>query len=174
MCCETNTLGVLKLEFPNESHKTAYEKLIKEWWEAEIIPTSPQRLFAWKDFEEFLQDETNCEWWINATLFFLFEDVKNEILWALHLRHSIDSPKLSNYWWHIWYWIAPKYRRNWYATKILELWLIESKKLWIKKVMIWAKIDNIWSNKVIVKNGWVFERIAEHEWNKYNIYWIEL
>jgi hypothetical protein len=36
----------MRLEFPNESHKNSYKKLIKEWSEAENVPTAPSKLFA--------------------------------------------------------------------------------------------------------------------------------
>jgi predicted acetyltransferase len=55
---------------------------------------------------------------------------------------------------------------------MLELWLIEAKKLWIQKALLTCDIDNIWSNKVILKNGWVFERVTID--GTVNRYWIEL
>jgi len=169
---------MLKLVFPNITHKNAYEKMIKEWWKIEKIPNSPTRLFVWKDFEEFLQiitkDITDCEWWVNATLFFLIEDWNDDIIWALHLRHSINNPKLSSFWWHIWYWIAPKYRKKWYCTKMLELWLQEAKKLWIEKLLICCDETNLWSMKVIINNWWIFESKIKHDWIISDRYWIEI
>jgi hypothetical protein len=43
-----------KLELSNKTHKNSYEKLIKEWSEAEQIPTSPWLLFSKNDYEELL------------------------------------------------------------------------------------------------------------------------
>ncbi len=164
----------MKLEFPNETHKPAYEKLIEQWEKVEKIPTSPYPLFLWNNFEEFLniikKNISNSDSPVNSHLFFLCDWGK--ILWAIEIRHHIDLPDFNEKYWHIWYWIAPEFRKKWYGTKILELWLIEAKKLWILKVMIGCYIDNIWSNKVIEKNWWVFERKTK-DWEA-NRYWVEL
>ncbi len=164
----------LKLEFPSEKHKKQYNKVIKEWGEKESIPTSPMRFFFWDNYKNFLStiknDKTNNENWVNSHLFFLIKN--NDILWSLQIRHTIEHPNLIEDWWHIWYWIAPKFRKKWYATKMLELWLIEARKLWLKKVLITCDINNIWSRKVIKKNWWIFERLTK-DWTK-NRYWIQL
>jgi predicted acetyltransferase len=147
--------------------------LIKQWGEVESIPTSPWILFEWDNFEEFLRiiekDIYNSPW-VNAHFFFLSDG--KEIVWAIQIRHHINHPNLIEKWWHIWYWIAPKFRRKWYWTKILELWLIEAKKLWIKRVMIWCNPNNIWSNKIIKSNWGIFERVTKC-WEG-NRYWVEL
>lgn len=165
---------MLQLQFPNTTHKKAYEKLIKDWWEAEKIPTPPSRLFAWKDFEEFLSivenDISNNLNWVNSHLFFLVD--WDEILWSIQVRHTINHPNLIEKWWHIWYWVSPKHRQKWYATIMLELALKEAKKIWLEKVLITCDINNIGSNKVIQKNWWIFERIATD--GEINRYWIDL
>ncbi len=164
----------LRLEFPNESHKEMYEKMVLEWWEMEKIPIDPERLFTWNNYQEFLdtiiQDITNSDLWVNAHLFFLVNDT--EILWALQIRHHINTPNLLENWWHIGYGIAPKHRRKWYATQMLKLWLLEAKKLWLDKVMISCNIDNVWSRKVIENNSWVFERFNK-DWDLRR-YWIDI
>jgi predicted acetyltransferase len=44
-----------KLQFPNISHKAEYLSMIAEWKAFETTPTSPGRLFAGENYEEFLQ-----------------------------------------------------------------------------------------------------------------------
>ena len=157
-----------------------YDKLIKEWWKAEEIPVSPRVLFKGKDFKQFLEITKNMisntdKTLVNSSLFLLTDGI--EILGAIDIRHHINHPNLIEIWWHMWYWIAPKHRKKWYATKMLELWLIEAKKLWLKRILITCHIDNIWSNKVIIKNWWVFERISSKRISKdwyYNRYWFNL
>ncbi len=164
----------LRLVFPTENHKNLYNKHIKEWWDYKKSMFAPSRLFYWNKFDEFLKavkdDLIKSIQWVNAHLFFLIEE--DEIIWAIQIRHHINHPNLIEDWWHIWYWIAPKYRKKWYATKMLELWLIEVKKLWINKVLITCDINNIWSSKVIINNWWVFERLSK-DWTKKR-YWINL
>lgn len=168
---------MLKLEFPNIGHKEVYEKLKKEWWDVEKIPTSPSILFEWNNYKEFLKwvedDVLGLNWWIKGHLFFLVDDETNEILWWVQIRHTIEHPNLFENWWHIWYGIAPKFRRKWYATKMLELALLKLKELLLNldKVLITCDIDNIWSSKVIEKNWGVFERITEI-WKKR--YWVDV
>lgn len=165
---------MLKLEIPNITHKNAYEILIKEWSEAEKIPTSPKRLFSGNNFYEFLKiienDISNNEDWVNAHLYFLIEN--EEILWAIHLRHDLIIPKFLEMHWHIWYWIAPKHRMKWYAKIMLELVLNEAKNLWLNKVLVSCNIDNIASEKVIQKNWGIFERLTID--GKIKRYWINL
>ena len=164
----------LKLEFPIKKHKQFYYNHIKEWWNYENSIIAPSRLFYWDNFEDFLKavtdDVINSNQWANAHLFFLIEEC--EIIWAIQIRHHINHPNLIEEWWHIWYWIAPKFRKKWYATKMLELWLIETKKLWLEKILITCNIDNIWSSKVILNNWWIFERLTKN-WLKKR-YWIDL
>jgi len=165
----------LKLEFPEIKHKKEYLKMIKEWWKMEDLSSmSPWRLFEWATFEDFLnkikKDKTDAEF-VNAHLFLLVNE-NDEILWWIQIRHHINHPNLIENWWHIWYWIAPKFRKRWYATQMLELAIIEAKKLWIEKVLITCYLDNIWSNKIILRNWGIFER-KSRDWLD-NRYWIEI
>lgn len=166
---------MIKLIFPNETHKKSYEKLIKERWKAENIPTSPAKLFAWKDFEEFLSttknDVSNNTNWVNSHLYFFINDeIPDEIIWAIQIRHNINHPNLIEKWWHIWYWIAPKFRWMWLAKTMLKLWIEKAKELWINEILLSCDINNIPSNKTIIANWWKFERLTS-DWSS-NRYWI--
>jgi len=55
---------------------------------------------------------------------------------------------------------------------MLELWLVEAKKIWLKKVLLTCDLDNIGSKKVIEKNWGVFERLTKN-WSKKR-FWIKL
>jgi len=164
----------MKLEVPNKAHKYNYEKLIIEWAKYEDInETSPWALFYGDNFEEFLIEIEKIKisppnWFVKSSLFLLIYN--GDIIWAIDIRHNLNHHFLKEYWGHIWYWIRPKYRRKWYATKMLKLWLIEAQKIWIKKVLLTPKITNIASNKIIQKNWWIFER-KTNDW-KMNRYWI--
>ena len=46
---------MLRLEFPNESHKVMWEEVIAEWEKYESIPTSPWLLFKGEYFEKFFK-----------------------------------------------------------------------------------------------------------------------
>lgn len=167
---------MLTLQFPNISHKEEYIKMIEEWWSQESIPTSPRALFRGENFEEFLEiagnDLIGNRLGVPATLFFLMDN--SRILGGIQIRHHIEHPNLKEFGGHIGYGIRPSERRKWYARKMLELWLIEARKLWIERVLLGCYDDNIASAKTIESNGGIFERYNEHEWKKSRRYWIEL
>ena len=167
---------MLRLEIPNTSHEKEYNAMIEEWGDFEEIPTSPGRLFAWENFQEFLieiqQDVVDNYRWVNSTLFFLMDEDK--ILGAIQVRHHIDHPNLKDTGWHIGYGIRPSERRKWYATKMLSLWLKEAKKLGIDKVLISCDDDNMASEKVIINNWGVFRKEVEKYWEILKTYWITL
>lgn len=162
---------MLKLVFPNENHKSAYEDMLKNW----LGQKAPNILFTANDFEEFLSNVSADiywkEWRVPSHLFFLVDDeIDNQIIWAVQIRHHINHPNLIESGWHIWYGINTKFRWKWYASKMLEMAKQESKKLGIEKVSITCDISNIASNKVIQKNWWVFEKkVKDWEKNKYFI-----
>lgn len=167
---------MLRLEIPNTSHEKEYMEMIKEWRGLEGTSTWPSRLFAGENFQDFLieirKDVVDNYRGVNSTLFFLMEEDK--ILGAIQVRHHIDHPNLKEAGWHIGYGIRPKERRKWYATKMLELWLIEAKNLWINKILISCDDDNIASEKVIINNGWIFRKEVEKDWELLKTYWITL
>lgn len=166
----------MRLEIPNETHQEIYEDMIQEWWSYEEIPTSPSLLFRWSNFDDFLEDirlaqKGKIKNNIPSTLFFLIDG--KEIIWWIDIRHHINHPKLQKGW-HIGYWIRPSQRVKWYATKMLQMWLEEAKKIGIQKVLISCHPDNIASEKVILKNWWIHDSTLEYENKIYKRYWIEL
>jgi len=166
---------MLKLVFPNKSHKEMWKKMISEWdWRK-----APEDLFV-DEYESFLdliiKDLEWRDWRVSSHLFFMFDDnIDDEIIWVIQLRHKIPLIKTSlgaiEEIWHIWYGISTKYRWRWYATKMLKLWLETIKELWldIDKVLITCDTDNIASARVIEKNWWFFEKINTRGKRKYRI-----
>lgn len=169
----------MKLEFPNKTHKKEYEKLITNWWKLENLEDmSPWALFIWDNFEEFLkltnEYKINSPTWVNSSLYFIINETE-DLVWGIQLRHTLWNEILKEIWGHIWYWIAPKFRRKWYADKALKLLLIKAKEFWLKKILITAEPNNIASIKIIEKNWWIFERAwSFKKYWEYNRYWINL
>jgi len=168
----------MKLEKPNISHKKNYQELILEWSKTEDINNiSPGALFQWENFEDFLEIINNQRvnnYWDKVPAQLYFAIIWDEIVWAIDIRFHIDNPFLLQYWWHIWYWVAPEFRRKWYATKMLNLGLVECRNLNILKVLVNCYTDNIASAKTIVRNWGKLENITEWEWKQNSRYWIDI
>ncbi len=167
------------LTFPNISHKSAYLAMLDEWKAFEPTPTSPRKLFAWEDYEDFLRiisdDLNDKERELNSTLFFFMEN--KVILGALQLRHHINHPNCSLEWkcgGHIGYGLRPSVRGKWLAKVMLSLGLIEARKIGIEKVLISAHSNNIPSWKTIEWLGGVFVKEIDDEEKKLKVYWISL
>jgi len=75
---------------------------------------------------------------------------------------------------HIGYGIRPSERRKGLATMLLELSLIEAKRLGIKDVLVVCDAGNIGSEKTIVKNGGKADSdFIEEGGNVIKRYWIK-
>lgn len=171
---------MLKLQYPNKSHKEMYEDIISELEENSVEFLHPASTFTYREWNYFeLMEKVHAtskwdlEWLVPADTYFAVEN--DRIIWAIQIRHNIDHPNLIFRWWHIGYWVRPSERKKWYATKMLKLILEKAKKIWLNEVLITADIMNIWSNKVIQNNGWVLEKECQHEdGTSFNRYWITL
>lgn len=151
---------MFKLVFPLSEHELLYWDMIQEWKNFENIPTSPRKLFIWENYTDFLHivnnDLTNNINWVNSSLFFFMED--DQLIGWLQIRHHIDHPNLSLKGWcggHIWYWLRPSARWRGLSLVMLELWLLEARKLGITDVIISAYKHNLPSWKTIERLGWV-------------------
>ena len=167
---------MLKLEFPSELHEQLYNDMLHEWKTTEKTPTSPRRLFSWKDFQEFLsivkEDLISSAPKVPSHLFFLIDSINQKILWAIQIRHHINHPNLIENWGHIGYWVRPSERGKGYATEMLKLSLEKAKELWLEKILLTCDDDNIGSWTVIEANGGIFERFTQQDWIKVRRYWI--
>lgn len=68
------------------------------------------------------------------------------------LRHHL-TPELEHEGGHIGYSVRPSLRRRGYATTLLELTLVEARKLDLVSVLVTCDADNVASRRVIEKNG---------------------
>ena len=169
---------MLILEFPHERHRAAYDDMVHAWRLVET-PTAPGKLFAGKDFDEFLaavqREPTESEpGKVPAHLFFLVDTESSRLLGAIHIRHHIDHPNLVEVNGHIGYGICPSERRRGYATRMLALALLEAKKMGLSQLLVTCDDANVGSRKVIESNGGVFERTAFDEGHLSRRYWIKI
>lgn len=106
--------------------------------------------------------------------FYLCYD-KDEMVGVFSLKFEL-TPFLTNYGGHIGYAVKPSKRSHGLATQILKQGLEISKAFGFEKILAICDEDNYASEKVIVRNGGVFEnRLFDDEENVFvKRYWIYL
>lgn len=153
-------------------------KLLRRWRHVET-PTSPGKLFAGKDFDEFLsiirREPTESDpASVPAHLFFLADTDRSTLVGAIQIRHHIQHPKLIETGGHIGYGICPGERRKGYATRMLALALPEARKIGLSRLLVTCQDANVGSWKVIESNGGVFERSTFDGSELVRRYWIDI
>ena len=110
---------------------------------------------------------------VPTTQFLTIRKSDNKIVGIISVRHYLNDMLLIHGG-HIGDSILPSERKKGYATKQIHLALEYCKTLGIDKVLMSCTIDNIGSEKSIVKNGGVFENQVESNGKAYKRFWIEL
>lgn len=167
----------MKLVEPNSAYKEQYHKMIEDWKSTGefMVPFSIR--YDISDFDAFIK-KTNSfktkrdEGFVHHSTFWLMDESDN-ILGVSNLRHYLND-KLLIQGGHIGYGIRPSERRKGYATKILELSLIEAKKLGIDKALITCYKENIGSTKTIIKNGGKLWKEHNVEGKEVLNFWIDI
>lgn len=169
----------MRLVEPCIENKEAYLEMISEWEKVEDLQnTSPFPLkYKIDNFESFLeqlnQDKINPrEGFVPSTTYCLIND-NEKIVGLINLRHSLNE-RLKTMGGHIGYGVRPDERRKGYATKMLELVLLEAKKMGIEKAMVTCYTENIGSNKTILNNGGELYETSMTEGTMTNKYWINI
>lgn len=91
--------------------------------------------------------------------FYLCYDCENdrkELLGVFSIKFEL-TPYLADYGGHIGYAVSPSKRNRGYATEILKIGIKLAKDFGIGELLLVCDEDNIASEKVILKNGGVFE-----------------
>ncbi|PFI22947.1 GNAT family N-acetyltransferase [Bacillus cereus] len=108
---------------------------------------------------------------VPSSQFLSFE--KEELIGFVNIRHRLN-PELLLESGHIGYSVHPNKRRQGYATKQLQLALVEAQKLGLQKVLITCDKSNIGSAKTIQKVGGVLENeiVSSHTNEIVQRYWV--
>lgn len=170
----------MKLVFPNEAYRLAFERFYEDFARYDASNAS-----YYKDgkinFERYLQsliDESNGvnlpEGYVPCHHYWLV-DSSQEILGVIRIRHNINTPFLSHEAGHIGYDIAPRFRGQGYGKAMLKLALPKACQLGIEKALITADEDNIASRTVIERNGGQFDKIVQGKVFQHPIarYWVD-
>lgn len=168
----------LRLIKPTTKLENQYADMMQDWFDSgdELVPFILK--YDFKDFKKFIEQINGFEKGIDIhesfiahSTFWLMND-DNKILGVVNIRHDL-TPNLKKEGGHIGYGIRPTERRKGYATKILELALVEAKKLGIKRALITCNHDNIGSIKTILNNKGEFFEENMVDQKKIRKYWIE-
>lgn len=172
----------LKLIKLTKEYYNQLKDMIDEWkLDQEINHTnhSPWAIFKndYRDFEYYLDNleiKEPVEGKVPDSTFFLLDEERKILLGAVNIRHYLND-YLLQYGGHIGDGIRPSERRKGYGTKIIELALVECKKLGINRVLIVCDKNNIGSRKAIINNGGVLENEVVRENGSIDQrYWIEI
>ena len=126
---------------------------------------------SYKEFKRWLKKEFAVDngklekWMVPQTSYWLYDDDKP--VGYGRIRHCLNE-NLSQTGGHIGYAIRSSERGKGYGNTILTLLLEECKKLNIEKIQIGANVDNIPSNKIILKHNGILFRCSDNK-NFYNI-----
>ena len=126
---------------------------------------------SYKEFKRWLKREFAVDngklekWMVPQTSYWLYDNDKP--IGYGRIRHCLNE-NLSQTSGHIGYAIRISERGKGYGNTILTLLLEECKKLNIDKVQIGANIDNIASNKIILKHNGILFRCSDNKYF-YNI-----
>jgi predicted acetyltransferase len=167
----------MDLVIPSLKYKNSYLEALKESRD-EIGETQLNKPAENQTFEEFVQDLHNQskginlpQGYVSASMFWLIDN--NELIGRVSIRHELNDYLLKHIG-HIGYYIRPSKREMGYGKKILELGLLEARKLGLSKVLVTCNDNNRGSLKIIESNGGVLENIVEEGDEKLCRYWIKL
>ena len=172
----------MELVLPSLSYKESYIEALEE---AKNDPGNivsklqePKEGEFFEDFVAHFYDEMKGlnlpEGYVPATMFWLVDD--GQFIGRVQIRHEL-SDYLSKHGGHIGYYIRLSKRKMGYGKKILELALLEAKKMGFEKVLLSCNDDNLGSAKIIEVNGGILDNIVEGEKEgekKKRRYWITI
>lgn len=96
----------------------------------------------------------------------------DKIVGVIDLRHHINHPILGTWGGHCGYSVRPSERGKGYAKEMLRLNIQNAKALGIPKLLITCNVQNHASEKTILANGGVFEKIIDVDGCRMKRYWI--
>ena len=111
---------------------------------------------------------------VPSNVYLALRETDKQIVGIIDLRHHIQHPILGVWGGHMGYTVRPCERGKGYAVKMLQLNLENARNLGINKVMITCSPDNIASERTILANGGVYEKIVEVDGALIKRYWITL
>lgn len=176
----------LKLYSLKKEYKKHLTSMLDEWTKYsnkkiannEFVDLSPNVIFSvpYQNFDtylEFLKPKSNKENKVPNSTYFLYDDEYDIFLGAINVRHY-QNDLLKKYFGHIGYGIRPSMRKRGYGEKILALAIPLCKQLGISRIYLSCFEYNIASEKIMLKNGAIFDCSINYEGTILKRYYIDL
>ena len=110
-----------------------------------------------KKIEAYSNKDTCPEGFVPSSLYLFVRDEDDKVVGMIDIRHHINHPILSTVGGHIGYCIRPSERGKGIATEMLKKALVKCKEFGNDKALVTCYKDNAASERVIIKNGGVFD-----------------
>lgn len=181
----------MKLVLPDIKYKDSYIEALKDgfYLGSQSPKTQEEIAVIENDFEEYLAKKVlkpydatprlrdDGKYYVNSPQITFWLVDNDRFIGVFNLRTSLND-FLMYVGGNVGYGIAPKYRRQGYATKGLALLIEEARKRKMTKLLVAAKENNIGSWKAIEYNGGVLENMIKLPWEKngeyHKRYWIQI
>lgn len=167
----------LKLISLEEKHHGLLTDMMDEWYATgeKIVPYAIRKA-NYHEFDSYLQSLEATETEIQRgvvpdSTFFCIDEDRNILVGAVNIRHYLNDDLLLNGG-HIGDGVRPSERRKGIATQMINLALVECKKLGIDNVLMVCDKDNIGSARSIINNGGILENEVNVDGIVEQRYWI--
>jgi len=167
-------LRLVKLDIKYKSHLV---DMLEEWYSTgeKIIPYTIRKNH-YHDFSNYLNNleiKAGTENLVPDSTFFCLDEERNIFVGAVNIRHYLNDSLLLNGG-HIGVGVRPSERRKGIATKMINLALLECKKLGINRALMVCYKENVGSAKSIINNGGELENEIIVEDRIEQRYWINI
>ena len=111
---------------------------------------------------------------VPSTTYFAVRKSDNKLVGIIDLRHHINHPILGTWGGHCGFTVRPSERGNGYAKEMLRLIFSNAKELGIEKILITCHSDNAASEKTIISNGGIYEKMIVVDGTEIKRYWVKV
>lgn len=111
---------------------------------------------------------------VPSTTYFAIRKSDDRLVGIIDLRHHINHPILGTWGGHCGYTVRPSERGHGYAKEMLRLNLNNAKELGIERLLITCHSDNAASEKTIIANGGIYEKMIVVDGIEIKRYWVKV
>ena len=129
----------------------------------------------WIDICNLRKSAETCELTgteVPSTTYFAIRKKDNRLVGVIDLRHHINHPILGTWGGHCGDSVRPSERGKGYATEMLRQNVLNADKIGIERMLVVCDEDNIASEKTILANSGLFEKIIEVDGCRMKRFWI--